>query len=57
MKYSRASAFLAPLLALNESEREYVERIQWGEFRPELVVGEDAELLDRIQKNAGEKYL
>jgi hypothetical protein len=47
----RASAVLTPLLTLNSTEREYVERIQWGEFRPELVVGEDAELLDRLRQH------
>ena len=48
---ARASEVLAPLLKLNETEREYVERLQWGEFRPEFVAGEDAELLDRLRRH------
>lgn len=47
----RASAVLTPLLTLNSAEREYVERIQWGEFRPELVVNQDPELLDRVRRH------
>lgn len=45
----QAGQVLAPLLALSEYEREYVERLQWGDFRPELVAGEDPELLGRLQ--------
>lgn len=48
---ARASDVLTPLLKLNDAEREYVERLQWGEFRPELVAGEDPELLDRVQRH------
>ena len=46
---------LAPLMktlaTLSEPETEYVERIQWGEFRPELVVGDDPELLERVLRH------
>lgn len=39
------------LATLSASEREYVERIQWGEFQPELVVGDEPELLDRVRRH------
>ncbi len=48
---AQASQVLEPLLTLNEREREYVERLQWGESRPELVVSEDPELLDRVRRH------
>jgi hypothetical protein len=48
---ARASEVLTPLLKLSEAEREYVERLQWGEFRPELVAGEDHELLSRLRQH------
>lgn len=42
-----------PLVTLSDDEREYVERIQWGEFRPELVVKASPELLERVQRHPG----
>lgn len=48
---ARASEVLTPLLTLSDAEREYVERLQWGEFRPETVVGHDQELLDRLLRH------
>lgn len=48
---TQASQVLEPLLTLNEREREYVECLQWGEFRPELVVNEEPELLDRVRRH------
>ncbi len=41
------------LVGLSDAEREYVERIQWGEFHPELVVGDDPDLLARVQEHPG----
>lgn len=48
---ARASEVLAPLLILNAAEREYVTELQWGQFRPELVAGEDYDLLHRLQQH------
>ena len=48
---ARATAVLAPLLRLNAAEREYVTELQWGEFRPELITGEDSQLLHRLQQH------
>ena len=44
---------VSPLVTLSDDEREYVERIQWGEFRPELVVKDHPELLERVQRHPG----
>jgi hypothetical protein len=30
-----------------------VERLQWGEFRPELLVGDTPELLERLRVHPG----
>jgi hypothetical protein len=49
----RAATLLAPLLNLSPAEREYVERLQWGEFRPELLVGDTPELLERLRVHPG----
>jgi len=49
------TAALAPvmtgLVTLSDREEEYVERMQWGEFQPELVVGDEPELLDRVRRH------
>ena len=42
---------LEELTRLSGAEREYVETLQWGDFRPELVLGPDAELLDRVRRH------
>ena len=42
-----------PLVTLSDDEREYVERIQWGDFLPELVVKDRPELLERVQRHPG----
>jgi predicted nucleotidyltransferase component of viral defense system len=42
---------MARLVALSDGERAYVEGIQWGEFRPELVLGADTVLLDKVQQH------
>jgi len=44
---------VSELVALSDDEREYVERIQWGEFRPELVVKDRPELIERIRRHPG----
>ena len=49
------TAALAPvmtgLITLSDREKEYVQRMQWGEFHPELVVGDEPELLDRVRRH------
>jgi predicted nucleotidyltransferase component of viral defense system len=45
----RAAQVLSPLLDLSAPEREYVERLQWGEFHPELIAGDDQDLVDRLR--------
>ncbi len=46
---AQASRIVAPLLSLSGAEREYVERLQWGEFHPELIADEAPELVERLQ--------
>jgi len=41
------------LVDLSDAEREYAERIQWGEFHPELVAGDYPDLLARVQQHPG----
>ena len=45
----RALEVLSPLLDLSAPEREYVERLQWGEFHPELIADNFPELLQRLR--------
>lgn len=45
----RAGRILAPLLHLSAEEQEYVDRLQWGEFHPELIVSGDSDFLDRLR--------
>jgi len=45
----RVEALLGQVLKLSPSEAEYVDRIQWGEFAPELVVANQPELLARLR--------
>jgi predicted nucleotidyltransferase component of viral defense system len=42
---------MSTLATLSDPEKEYVERIQWGEFQPELVAGDDPELLERVRRH------
>jgi predicted nucleotidyltransferase component of viral defense system len=42
---------MSALTTLSDPEKEYVERIQWGEFQPELVVGDYPELLERVRRH------
>jgi hypothetical protein len=42
---------IAPLLDLTEAEREYVERVQLGDLRPELVFPEDGEMAERLRRH------
>ncbi|MFQ5960050.1 MAG: nucleotidyl transferase AbiEii/AbiGii toxin family protein [Candidatus Methylomirabilales bacterium] len=46
---SKVAPILSKLLAMSTGEREYVERLQWGEFLPERVVGSRPDLLDRLR--------
>ena len=49
----RITPFVSSLVALTDDEREYAERIQWGEFWPELVVSEHPELLEQVRRHPG----
>ncbi len=41
---------VAPLLDLDDSEREFVDRLQVGDLRLDLLVPEDAEMRERLGK-------
>lgn len=45
--------FVSALVTLSEAEREYAERLQWGEFVPELVLEKQPELLERARRHPG----
>lgn len=40
---------MAPLVELEESEREYIDRIHAGELRPDLLFPDDGALVERLQ--------
>jgi predicted nucleotidyltransferase component of viral defense system len=42
---------LAPLLDLDDAEREYTDRLQVGELRPELLFPDDADMSDRFARH------
>jgi predicted nucleotidyltransferase component of viral defense system len=42
---------MTALATLSDAERTYVDRIQWGEFQPELVAGDEPELLERVRRH------
>ena len=46
---AQAARVLAPLLDLSAPEREYVERLQWGEFHPEMITGDIPEFVERLR--------
>ena len=46
---AQAAYVLEPLLRLSAPEREYVERLQWGEFHPEMIAGGVPELVERLR--------
>jgi predicted nucleotidyltransferase component of viral defense system len=46
---ARAEVLLGQVLGLSAPEVEYVDRIQWGEFAPELVAANQPELLARLR--------
>lgn len=48
---SSVAPLLSDLLTLSLGEQRYVDRLQWGEFLPELVAGDDPELLDRLRSH------
>lgn len=52
-RYLREAAWetVAPLLELDDAEREYTERIQIGELLPELLFPDDAEIADRLRRH------
>ena len=47
----RAWEIVAPLLELTEAERDYTERIQAGDFAPEILFPDVPEILNRIYRN------
>jgi len=47
----RAWDVLSPLLTLGTAEREYAERLQIGELRPELLFPDDGEMADRVRRH------
>jgi hypothetical protein len=47
----RAWQAVASLIALDEAEREYTDRLQRGDLRPELLFPEDHELAERLRRN------
>jgi hypothetical protein len=42
---------LEPLLALDDAEREYSNRLQTGDFRPDLLFPDDADMRSRIAQH------
>lgn len=46
-----ATEFVAPLLDLDDAEREYTERIQVGELVPELLFPDDEAIADRLRRH------
>ncbi len=48
---SKVWPFLSGLFTLSDDEREYVERLQWGEFLPERVVGDRPGLLASLRNH------
>ncbi len=47
----RAWRVVEPLLALSPAEREYTDRVQVGDFRPELLFPEDPETAGRLSRH------
>ncbi len=52
----RAWAIAAPLLALDDAEREYIERIQRGEIRGELLFPGDDEMVERLRRHPAVRW-
>ena len=48
---ARAWQVLAPLLALTDAEREYTDRLQLGELRPDLLFADDGEMAERLSRH------
>jgi hypothetical protein len=46
-----AWAVVGPLLDLTPAEREYTDRIQEGEFRPDLLFADDQDLAARVARH------
>ena len=47
---AEAAMDLAPILVLDDSEREFIDRLQAGDLRLEFLVPEDAEMRERLEK-------
>ncbi|MFH1278915.1 MAG: nucleotidyl transferase AbiEii/AbiGii toxin family protein [Candidatus Eisenbacteria bacterium] len=47
----KAWAVVRPFLDLTPAEREYIDRLQSGDFQPQLLFPEDAELAERLQQH------
>lgn len=48
---AHAWAIVEPWLILSDNEKDYVECLQHGEFKPELLFGRDRRMIDRIQRH------
>lgn len=46
-----AWSIVAPLVDLNAAEREFVDRIQAGELRPELLFPDDEAMVERFKRH------
>jgi hypothetical protein len=47
----QAWSVLAPLVMLDDAEREYIDRVQAGELSPELLFPDDEETADRLKRH------
>ena len=48
---TRVWSIVEPLLDLKPEEREYIELVQQGELRPELLFPDDEVLADRLERH------
>lgn len=46
-----AWSVVAPLLELDDAEREYTDRLQAGELRPDLLFPDDAQMAERVRQH------
>lgn len=52
----KAWRIIAPLVELDESEREYIDRVHAGEIRPELLFPEDEVLAEQLERHPALKW-
>jgi predicted nucleotidyltransferase component of viral defense system len=48
---TQAWTAVEPWLTLSDAEREYVERLQDGDFKPELLFSRDRKMIDRLERH------